>query len=550
MKTSTRAAKAQPAEAKYAALYIRVSTTDQGERYSLPSQLKRLREMAARDGYAVKPEHEFVDQFSGKTASRRDFERLRALVKTGTIQAVLVLSVDRFARRVEDAAATFAEFKRHGVLLDFAEMRMEDSASSRFMFNAMCSMAEYQGEKILIDSARGRKHKLAGGKLTHGSAKYGYVYIDKRQKDGARLEIDTAKARVVRDVFRWRLEGASMYSIAKRLNEAGILSAGYNGKPGGRWSKNTVLQMLNSTTYIGQHLCSGITVPCPAIIDPQTFAAAQRISEGNRKRLVGRPSNKYLLRGFLWCRKCGWRCITNPNHGRPYYRCGNIEYKPFTRRCPAPGVSMTAVETVAWKTLWSLLKNPALLLQLGQAYYDALGNPESEGVEKLETEAARLRAKVATTQAMMQDSLMPYAKGKADIRTCEERIRQIEAELAAAGRVISLPPLRAAEAAMREITTGAEPETYDERRPILEKIIDLRMKYHGRNLEIEGKVPIPASAPASVGGGKKNRYSRLGADAQGENDDGQCGESWLFGEYAGSEAEILHADSTPRGVRG
>jgi hypothetical protein len=61
---------------------------------------------------------------------------------------------------------------------------------------------------------------------------------------------------------------------------------------------------------------------------------------------------------------------------------------------------------------------------------------------------------------MIQDSLMPYAKGKADIRACEERVRQIEQELAASGRVASLPPLHAAEVAPREITAGSEPTTY------------------------------------------------------------------------------------------
>ncbi len=382
----------QPAAGtKYAGIYCRVSTQDQGERFSLPSQLKRLREMAVSDGYAaVKPEHIFVDQFSGKTASRPAFERLRALVKTGAIQAVLVLSVDRFARRVEDAAATFAEFKRHGVKLDFAEMRMENSASSRFMFNAMCAMAEYQGEKILDDSARGRKQKLEGGKLTNTSPKYGYVYIPKSVKDGARLEIDPVKAQVVCDVFRWRLGGMSMYGIAKRLNEAGILSAGYNGKPGGQWSKTTVMQMLRSRTYTGQHLCSGITVTVPRIIDDEMFQAVQRLCEETRRKLVGRPSRRYLLRGFLRCAKCGWRCTTFPNNGYPNYRCNHVEYKPYRRVCFAPQIRQTAIETAAWSAIWSVLKDPAMLLSLGQAYIDSLPKPESDDAETLEREAARL----------------------------------------------------------------------------------------------------------------------------------------------------------------
>jgi hypothetical protein len=41
----------------------------------------------------------------------------------------------------------------------------------------------------------------------------------------------------------------------------------------------------------------------------------------------------------------------------------------------------------------------------------------------------------------MQDSLLDYANGKADIRSSEDRLRHIEAELASAGKLVSLLPL-------------------------------------------------------------------------------------------------------------
>jgi site-specific DNA recombinase len=536
MRKATKQSDGRPAAGpKYCALYIRVSTADQGERYSPASQLRRLHEMAAADGYTVKPEDVFVDKHTGKIAARPDFERLRARVKSGAIQAVLVLSVDRFARRVEDAAAIFSEFKRHGVHLDFAEMRMEDSASSRFMFNAMCSMAEYMGEKLIADGKRGARQKLEQGLLTHGSAAYAYKYIDKRQKDGSRLEIDPSDSsvpglsmvEVARDVYNIRKANTPTYRIVRSLNERGILSAGHWGKggvwvPPGPWSRQTVLQMLKNPTYKGKHMRSGVEVPCPAIIDEETWNAVQRVNEQSRRQHTGRPSkNKYLLRGFLWCAKCTRRCIrsgTNGRHGakaRVYYRCGNIEYKPYKRRCAALGVEVGLIEKAAWDAIWGLLKNPALLLELGRAYYEAMGKPEGASTGTLQRELERLTAKIATTRDMIQDNLMPYAKGKVDIRASEERIRQIEQELAAAGRVVSLPPLHAAEAALREITSGSEPKTYERRRNILEGILDLRMNYYDGDLEITGKVPVPDAA-ASVGNGKKKCNTGLRADPQSQ----------------------------------
>ena len=61
-------------ETKTCALYIRVSTQDQGERYSLPSQLKCFG--AAREGFTVREDSIFVDTHTGKVASRPAFDQM------------------------------------------------------------------------------------------------------------------------------------------------------------------------------------------------------------------------------------------------------------------------------------------------------------------------------------------------------------------------------------------------------------------------------------------------------------------------------------------
>ena len=82
-------------------------------------------------------------------------------------------------------------------------------------------------------------------------------------------------------------------------------------------------------------------------------------------------------------------------------------------------VYMDLIENAAWREIWRRLKNPALMLELGRAYYEAMGKPEGDSTGTLEHERERLAAKIATTRDMMQDNLIAYAKGKADIRTCE-----------------------------------------------------------------------------------------------------------------------------------
>jgi hypothetical protein len=309
----------------------------------------------------------------------------------------------------------------------------------------------------------------------------------------------------------------------------GVLSAGRAGR-GGIWTRQGVLKLLGNSFYIGRHTVGGIVVPCPPLIDESLWNEVQRINKETREKYTGRPAKgRYLLRSLLFCGKCARRCLGHSTHGRYYYRCGNLLRVPYIRRCDAPEVVAGAIETAVWSAIWQLLKDPVLLLQMGRTYYEAMETPEGDSTGTLERERERLDAKVATTREMIQDNLIPYAQGKTDIRACEERIRRIAQELAAAGRVVSLPPLHAAQAAVREIVTGPEPTTYEHRRAIFDGILDLRMTYYNRDLTIEGKIPVPAPAAASGGEKKCNK----GVSAIGGYLSWACHDSDLARERSG-----------------
>jgi hypothetical protein len=68
-------------------------------------------------------------------------------------------------------------------------------------------------------------------------------------------------------------------------------------------------------------------------------------------------------------------------------------------------------------------------------------------------------------------------------------LEQIDGESRRAGRVIQLPTLVQAEAAVAEIVSGSEPSTFEERRHVLEGIQDLKMFYDQGFMEIHWKIP-------------------------------------------------------------
>ena len=304
------------------------------------------------------------------------------------------------------------------------------------------------------------------------------------------------------------------YSIAKRLNEMGILSAGDKRHPPGQWSQRTVRKLLVSRTYTGEFMRSGIVVPCPQIIDLDTWHRVQERLEHNKQAHIGQPSSQYLLVNYLWCGKCQHRCTTHRTTHRTkawgQYRCGHMSNKPpYTRYCDAPGIGQARIETAGFAMVWEVLTNPALLLEMGRAYFENLPQPDSDGLKDLERELKELREREEAIIELMKRRLVKILDGQQEIeQDIRPKLGVIREKLRMAGRIIRLPSLQEAEASLREIAEGPVPETYQDRRNILQGIQDLRMEYLDGKLEIAGKVPIRAECAESTTSKGKNRDHR------------------------------------------
>jgi DNA invertase Pin-like site-specific DNA recombinase len=89
----------------HAVIYCRVSTKEQTQNLSLPTQLKTCQEYCARNGYVVA--REFVEEGeSAKTTDRTEFQKLLTYCREQKprIRAVVVFNISRFARNSLDLA--------------------------------------------------------------------------------------------------------------------------------------------------------------------------------------------------------------------------------------------------------------------------------------------------------------------------------------------------------------------------------------------------------------------------------------------------------------
>src|SRR5438876_12427213 len=80
-------------------VYLRESTREQADGFSLSAQLKGTLDEAFRKRLWVAPEHVFVDLMSGRRDDRTALQGLLQVARCGLLAAVIVLRTSRWARK-------------------------------------------------------------------------------------------------------------------------------------------------------------------------------------------------------------------------------------------------------------------------------------------------------------------------------------------------------------------------------------------------------------------------------------------------------------------
>lgn len=229
---------------KKVGIYCRVSTNEKEQLYSLAAQISALTRAVANVSQ-WRLADVFIDIASAKGETpRREFERLIKECEAHNISVVLTKSISRFGRDTVETLSAINRLKAVGVRIIFEQENLDtDEVDSNLMISVMESFAQAENESRSENIRMGLAMKAANG--TSGLYKrklYGYV----KNKDGE-LVIDDEKAKVVRDIFRWYLDGASVLGIIKKLSDAGIPS------PAGKeqWNKRAIETMLENEKYTG-----------------------------------------------------------------------------------------------------------------------------------------------------------------------------------------------------------------------------------------------------------------------------------------------------------
>ncbi len=417
---------------KTVALYARVSSQRQADENTIDSQVAALRQRIIDDQFQHQPDMEFCDNgFSGGDLLRPALERLRDLLATSTIDRLYVHSPDRLSRKMAHQAILMEEFRKFECEIVFLNHGgPSDTPEANLLIQMQGMIAEYEREKILERTRRGRKHSATKGNVSvFGGAPYGYRYISKSGGDGvARWEVDPVQSEHVRWMYQWvGGEGCSLAEVVRRLFSRDVRTVGGKSK----WDTATIRGILLNPAYHG-HAIYGkvrlvprkpgkrakrgdpavprqskvtaatqpseqIVISVPAIVDQDLFERVRKRMDDNRKRQRERQSGgKYLLSGLMICGECGSAYCSRRSSGGQYayYRCiGTDKYRRGTAICENTSVKSQEVESLVWSEVCKLLREPDRLKSELQRRSDEAGITDRQ-LGALEKTVSDLRSRL------------------------------------------------------------------------------------------------------------------------------------------------------------
>lgn len=316
---------------KIAAAYIRVSDERQDE-YSPDSQLKKIREYAAKDGYFIPDEYVFYDDgISGRNTKKRDdFNRMVAMSKEKghPFEVIYVWKFSRFARNQEQSIVYKNLLRKKGVSVVSVSEPIPEGPFGALIERIIEWMDEFYSINLSTEVTRGMTEKASRGEPTCAPP-YGYIMKEKKYYP----DEESGAANIVREVFRRYADGEGQRAIAANLGERGIRTK-FGNKPESRW----IEYMLNNPCYIGMirwsldgtkavhnrdyHNENIMTVPGhhePLISQEVWEAVQKRLAEQKKKYAPYAKKDQpveFMLKGLVRCSACGGTIAVNGISGK------------------------------------------------------------------------------------------------------------------------------------------------------------------------------------------------------------------------------------------
>ena len=321
---------------KIGAAYIRVSDERQDE-YSPDSQLKKIREHAAKDGYTIPDEYVFYDDgISGRSVKKRDdFNRMIAISKEKThpFDRIYVWKFSRFARNQEESMVYKNLLQKRGVTVISASEPIPEGHFGTLIERIIEWMDEFYSVNLGVEVTRGMTEKATRGEPTCAPP-FGYIMKDKNYYP----DEEGGTADIVREIFNRYANGEKQRAIATELGKRGVRTK-FGKKPDNRW----IDYVLRNPCYIGKIRWSldGVRAVSKRdydndnimvidgnhkpIISMELWNRVQELLDSQKKAYPKYARREqpidYMLKGLVRCSSCGTTLAVNGYSGKNKTRC-------------------------------------------------------------------------------------------------------------------------------------------------------------------------------------------------------------------------------------
>jgi site-specific DNA recombinase len=328
-----------------AVIYARVSSKEQEiEGYSIPAQIKLLKEYSLKNNLSIKKE--FTDIETAKKAGRTQFNAmLNYLKENPNIKTILVEKTDRLLRNISDYASLNDYIEIHDIKVHLVKENVlltKDSRSNeKFIFGIKALMAKNYVDNLSEEVKKGMLEKANQG-IYPSTAPYGYKNV---AINGKRIiEVDTETAPFVKKMFELYATGS--YSLLKLRKK--MLADGLVYKNGKNFTKRAVEVILKNSFYTGVFVWKGKTYHNAShepIISKELFNLVQRIKSNPYKS----KSRNFPYTNLIKCGVCGCALTAEIKKEKyVYYHCTGYKGK-----CKQPYLRQEVLE----ETFENLLNN-------------------------------------------------------------------------------------------------------------------------------------------------------------------------------------------------
>lgn len=399
-----------------AAVYLRVSTDDQIEKYGIPLQKAAVDAVINSKGKLddgspamVLAGEQYIYKDEGVSGAdpldeRPAFLRMKEDIENApegekTFDIVAVYRIDRFARKLKILLEVIEYFEAHDIQFISANESIDTSTPfGKAMLGIIGVIAELERETTKARTQAGKVQAIERGVYMGAQAPYGY----EKDKD-KRLQILEPEAKVVKEIFDlFVTEKKNTQQIADILTSKQVLTPLpsaiiYKKRRRGRtkvndecfWRDSTVRDIIKDEIYLGiyyfnknegkKRLDKSLWKESPykhkPLIDLGMFEMAQkRIREdvALRNSTKTAENHLYLLSGLLKCHACydtssdrdplnwtGTSKVIKKNGKRTYYyQCGAKNSKKYSIVCKAIPFPADEIEEFVTQFIKDLLSDP------------------------------------------------------------------------------------------------------------------------------------------------------------------------------------------------